>query len=274
MIKRTITLIEADNGHWYEVGDPELNESIFLPSSTNILNAYPNDELNHWREASSPEEIKKAQEEGKRQGTKMHKCIELQLMGERVLTSGISDEQIKKLGLVDKKLIQYLKEDLTTREEQALIGFENFWETFKPITVGSEIMVFSIKHEFAGTLDWVGYLWDKKKKKYDLWIVDWKISKSLSRSYDLQLSSYWKAFQETYQKKIGGARLGILQLGKNKCLYSFKEVKDKKQAWDIFLTTKKIWKDYNKNKCVPKIITRRESFELNKFTKKGKNIKI
>ena len=265
--------METESGHWYDIGDTEVGEHHFLPSSTNILDCYPNKGLDFWRETSSPEEIRKAQEDGIAQGSKMHKCIELQLLGQKVLGNGITEAQILALGIVDKKLIRYLKEPLTKREEEALVGFENFWEEFKPVTVGSEIMVYSLKHGYAGTLDWIGYLYNKKKKKYELFIIDWKISKSLNRSYDLQLASYWKAFEETYKKKIGGARLGILQLGKNKCLYSFKEVKDKKSAWKMFLTTKEIWHDSHPN-ARPKVTNRREEFSINQYKKKGKSIKI
>ena len=272
-MKKTITLVEAQNGHFYKIEDDELNESVFLPSSTNILTAFPNPGLTFWRENSSPEEIKKAQEDGKIQGTKVHKGIELQLLGQTVLGAGLSEAQISLLGLSEKKLIQYLKEPLTEREEEALVGFENWWGIFKPITVGSELMVYSLKYGFAGTLDWIGYLWDKKKGKYELWIVDWKISKSLDRSYDLQLASYWQAIQETYKKKFPEIRLGILQLGKNKCNYCFKEVKDKEVAWDLFLNTKKTYDDLFPNSN-PKVVERRKEFKLNKFEKEGEIINL
>jgi hypothetical protein len=223
-------------------------------------------------QTTNPEEIKRKQEEGKIEGSKLHNCISLELMKETVNLQGISEEQIKKLKLSDKKLISYLKQPLSERVEEALIGFENWFNEFKPITISNELMVYSKKHLFAGTLDWIGYLWDKKKKKYDLWLVDWKISKVIDRSYDLQITSYWKAFSETYRKNIPSLRLGILQLGKNKCGYSFKEVKDKKVCWDLFLNTKNIWNDTN-NK-IPEIKERRETFSLPVFSKKGRMLKI
>jgi len=183
-------------------------------------------------------------------------------------------------------LINYLKEPLTEREEEAMVGAENFWEEFLPITVASEIMVYSKKYGYAGTADWVGYLWDKKKKKYELWLVDWKISKTTDRSYDLQLVSYWKAFGETYGKNHPNMRLGILQLGANKCNYSFKEVKNKKGdeskdknkakkiAWGLFLKTKAIYDDLHPN-SKPQVTKRREQFDAFPiYKKKGKSVKI
>lgn len=271
--KRTITLLETSAGHFYEIKDDELNESVFLPSSTNILNCFPSPQLDIWREITTPEEIKRKQEEGKIQGQKVHKMLDLQILGQTVLTTGVSDAQISLLGMSDRKLISYLKEPLTTREEEALIGAENFWEKYKPIVVGAELMVWHGKVGYAGTLDFFGYLWDEKKKKYDLWLVDYKISKSLDRSYDLQLASYWKALEATYHLRLGKIKLGILQLGKNKVKYSFKEISDKKQAWKMFVKTKEIYDDLNPNKQPPSI-TRREQFQLPKFNKKGKLIKL
>jgi len=273
-MKKTITLKETSSGHWYEIKDDTSNDIIYLPSSTNILSVFPNPGLDIWMQNTTPEAIHKAQEDGKIQGSKTHKLIELQILGQTVLTAGVSEAQISLLGLSDRKLVSYLKEPLTDREEEALKGAENFWEEFKPITVQNELMVYSIKYGFAGTLDWIGYLWDKKTKKYDLWLVDWKISKSLDRSYDLQLASYWKGMEETYHRRLGKIRLGILQLGKNKCNYSFKEIKDKKDAFKLFLKTKDIYDDlYGKNRQPP-TITRREEFSLTKYSRKGKIIKF
>jgi hypothetical protein len=286
MNKSTITLIETNSGHWYEIQNEEFEEPLYLPSSTTILSCFPNPGLDLWFQTTNYEEIKKKQDEGKRQGTKVHKIIELRIMGQTVLGSGISDAQISLLGLSDKKLIQYLKEPLTEREEEALVGVENFWEEFKPITVASEIMVYSKKYGYAGTADWVGYLWDAKKKKYELWIIDWKISKSVERGYDLQGVSYWKAFEETYGKRYPNMRIGILQLGANKCNYSFKEVKNKKGdlskdknkakkvAWNLFLKTKDIYDDIYPNKK-PQQTKRREQFDaLPIYKKKGKIINL
>ena len=139
-MKNKIKLVEnTRNGHWYEVKDDELNESIYLPSSTNILSAFPNPGLKFWLENSSPEEIKRAQEDGKIQGSKVHHAIDLEIAGEKIGINGFTDEQLKMTGLTDKRLLSYLRKELTEREEKCLIGFENFWEDYQPITVGNEL---------------------------------------------------------------------------------------------------------------------------------------
>ena len=50
-------------------------------------------------------------------------------------------------------------------------------------------------------------------------------------------------------------------------------MKDKTVAWKLFIKTKDIWDDLHPNKQPP-IVTRRESFTLPIFTKKGRRITI
>lgn len=271
---KTISLVETAAGHWYKIEDPETNDFIYLPSATNILDAFPNKQLDIWAETTSPEEIKRAKDDGKIQGTKVHHSVDLMLNGEKVELSGITERQIEILGLSDKKLVAYLKQELTEREEKGLIGFQNFWEDFKGITVANEIMVYSGKHGYAGTLDWIGYLWNAKKKAYELWLLDWKTSKQLSRENDLQVAAYHKALEELHGKKFK-LRVGILQVGnKNKCKYTLKEVTDEKQAFDLFITTKKLWDDLNPSK-EPPISYRQQEFTINtEHKKKGKKLNL
>ena len=147
-MKNKIKLIEAENGHWYEIRDDELNESIYLPSSTNILEAFPNPGLDFWLENSTPEAIKKAQDDGKIQGSKVHHIIDLQIKGEKVGINGCTEEQVEMTGLTDKKLTSYLKQELTDREEKCLVGFENWWEDFQPVTIENELMVVNPKYVY------------------------------------------------------------------------------------------------------------------------------
>lgn len=311
---RNISLFEADSGHWYFIEDPSENWSIWLRSATNILDSFPNPDIKFWLSNTMPEEIRKKQEEGKIQGTKVHKAIELQIMGDTVNIEGITDEQIQKLGVKEKSLVNYLKQPFTKREEEALNGAENFWKDYQPITIASELMVYNlwwihkvsgknILHKdylklselqrldyymtgYAGTLDWFGYLWEWDKKprakkgeeppertgKYNLWLVDWKISKMLDLSYDSQVAAYWKGFIFAFRKKVN-PRLGILQLGKNKCNYSFKEVKNKEKAWEMFLVTKQL-SDYCNPEREPSKVERQQEFKLPEFKKKGKKLTL
>lgn len=89
-----------------------------------------------------------------------------------------------------------------------LIKFAEFWETYNPTLVESEIHLFSDKHKIAGTCDLV------VEMNGELWILDIKTSNSLHTSYDLQLSAYTECWNELYTEKV--TRNGILWLKSSK----------------------------------------------------------
>jgi len=257
--------VESASGHFYFYQHPiKQPEGVYLPSSTTILEVFPNKGLDFWKTNTSPAEIKDKQENGKRQGTKLHHCIELGSKGQTISKDGVTDAQIKMLGLSDRRLINYLREPLTDRELQALDGVENFARIFEPVTVKNEMIVVSTKVGYAGTCDWVGYLKNKKTGRYELWVLDWKISNTKSRSNELQVVSYKKALSEMYpeNKALKRAKMGTVYFGMNKCHFSFSEVTDAPQAYRLFLLTKKLWHDANPK--LPEFDTKsRESYSFN-----------
>jgi hypothetical protein len=264
-----IRLLENIKGHWYRITIPKLTDfEIVLPSSTTILECFPNPELDMWKTNTSPAEIKEKQETGKLGGSKFHHCADITMKGSVVSARGLTEEQIKMTGLSldpetqDKKLIAYLREPLTEREGKCLIGFENFWADMKPYTVGNELTVANYKKlrdgsydGYAGTLDWIGYLMNPKTKQYELWIIDWKTSKSPSKTNSLQIVSYLKAFEFTFKKKLKGVRLGVAYFGNTtKKKYTLSEVKDYDKFWKAFQLTKKLW-DFVNPKKMPSVNT-------------------
>ena len=53
-----------------------------------------------------------------------------------------------------------------------------------------------------------------------------------------------------------------------------KEVKDKDEAWELFLKTNDSRMDLHKNNMLPAVTERRAEFTLTKFSKTGKSIKL
>jgi hypothetical protein len=275
-MKKKFELLETKKGHWYSIINEDFPHGINLPSVTNILEAYPNPGLDYWLTNTSPEEIKQKQDDGKEQGTKVHHCCYLMAQGEEIITeTGLTDKQVQMLPIagVDQKLVENLKSQLTKRETNCLEGFENYWEEFAPVNIARELMVYSKKMGYAGTLDWVGYLWDKKKKKYDLWFIDYKISKNHSREYELQLAAYFKAVCEMNKKRYR-ARKGVLYLGKpTKKKYQLKEVPETNKSFETFKSVKKLWHDLYPN-AQPEFEILKESFKVVPNKMKGRRIKI
>lgn len=271
-----IHLVESSAGHYYFYQHPTIcPEGKYFPSITTILEAFPNKGLDFWKSNTSPDEIRDKQERGKMQGTKLHHCIDLGIKGHIISKDGVTREQCKDLKISDRRLLNYLMEPLTDRECKALDGVENFARIFEPKTVANEIIVVSLKHEYAGTCDWVGYL-KNKEGKHELWVLDWKISNTKSRNNELQVVGYKRALLERfrYRKGLAKAKLGTVYFGMNKCHFSLSEVKDEKQVFNLFLSTKKLWHDANPK--LPEFDTNlKERFAFNMQNKiTGKLIKL
>ena len=127
---------------------------------------------------------------------------------------------------------------------QMFLKFVEWWETYKPTLLETEVHLFSDEIKVAGTCDLVCEIDD------ELWVIDFKTSNSLQTTYELQTSVYTKCYEECFGKKVD--RQGILWLKSNKK----KPSKDKMQGkgWemfeskrtheenlDIFLTVKKLF---------------------------------
>lgn len=104
---------------------------------------------------------------------------------------------------------------------KCLKGFEEWFKSVKPEVLGAEFTTWNDKYNFAGTVDL------KCKINGEVWIVDYKTSKSIHDDHQLQLSAYG------YSEKVG--KLGILHLGNTtKQGWSFLEIKDPKKYWQQF----------------------------------------
>ena len=87
---------------------------------------------------------------------------------------------------------------------EMILKFADFWKTYKPELISTEEFVWSDKHKYAGTADLV------VKMNNEVWLLDIKTSNSIHKSFDLQLSSYAKALEESKGVKI--ERTGIIWL--------------------------------------------------------------
>ena len=113
-------------------------EGLFYPSVTTVLSYYPKDKFfETWlKEVGSNADIimRKAGEEG----TQVHTAIEAYLKGEEV--SWLNEWGSTKYSL---------------KVWQMILKFVDFWETYKPTLIESEVHIFSDELEIAGTLDLV-----------------------------------------------------------------------------------------------------------------------
>jgi len=253
---------DSEIGRFYEV-----EEGVFYPSSTTILEAYPIAYgMREFLQVNTKAEAEKIKNEAAIRGSKIHHTIELMLKGEKIDPSGMTENQITLLGLSDKKLVSYLKDPFTEKEDKMVKGFMTFWEDYKVELVESEMTVYSKKFGFAGTLDFIGYIHVPQKKgkteevKKELVLLDFKTGKGLYEEYNLQIASYWQAYNEG-EKDRKKMKIGLLQLGVNKCGYKLKLIDKPRNKFIDFLAVKKVWEIVNPV-SQPNIYTFAESYSV------------
>mgnify|MGYP003350245056 CR=1 FL=1 len=183
----------------YSEGDKQINvldsrfykrNEKYYPSVTSVLNYFPKNKFFHdWlKDVGHNSDViaSKAASEG----TQTHNAIEEFLKGNEVFW--LDEHGNAKYSLEVWKMI---------------LKFAEFWTTHKPELVATEYHLFSDQYEYAGTADLIVMLNGKR------WLIDIKTSNSLHTSYDLQLSAYATAWNETHDEKI--TRTGILWVKAN-----------------------------------------------------------
>lgn len=239
------------DGRFYEI------EGKFYPSVTTILEAFPlTFGLREFFQNNTKYEAERIREETALSGSKIHHTIELMLMGREVSPYGLTDEQINILNISEPTLVRKLREAFTEKEDKALKGFKQFFEDCKPEIIENEKIIFSKKHGFAGTLDFVGRITlpatKNRKAKKMLVLLDYKTGKGIYPEYELQVAAYLMAYKEMMKTKYiknllrGKLNVGLLHLGvNNKCGYSLKFVDSPLKSFKYFLTVKKMWQFVN-----------------------------
>jgi hypothetical protein len=159
----------------------------YYPSVSSILNYFPKNQFFHsWlKDVGHNSDIIAAKAAG--EGTQVHNAAEKFLNGEEIVW-------IEENGHVNYNLDVW----------KMILKFTEFWNREKPELVAAEYHLFSDQYEYAGTADLIVRLRGK------LWLLDIKTSNSLHTSYDLQLSAYAKAWNETHDEPI--TDIGIIWL--------------------------------------------------------------
>ena len=203
----------------------------YYPSITYVLQYYPKGKFfEDWLKKvgyASEHIVRKAGE----QGTETHEMVESYLNGEELNFLSASG---------------YPQYDPLVW--QMFLRFVDFWETYKPKLIETEVHLFSDQIKVAGTCDMVCEI--EIDGKTELWIIDFKTSNHLQTTYDLQTAIYGKCYEECYGKKADrygvlwlksskrGPKDGVIQ-GKGWEMYESKRTQE--ENINIFMTVKKLF---------------------------------
>ena len=163
------------------------------------------------------EEHKRVKEEAAKLGTRAHALVE-DLANNKLIRLGEEDERVK-------------------CAVESYIKWANATD-FEPLH--AERRVALLKQKIAGTVDLVGTLDGK------LTLADIKTSNRLYPAYDLQVSAYCKAWEETYGEKI--ERAIIIRLSKEVVDYEVHKIEDIPGLFRVFKNCINVWRWDKKNK--------------------------
>jgi len=179
----------------------------YYPSVTYVLSYYPKGKhFEDWLKKlgySADYVARKAAE----QGTEVHQMAEDYLLGEEIR-------------FLDNNMHPQYDPDVW----RMFLRFVEFWETYKPTLIETEVHLFSDKYQIAGTCDLVCEI------NGELWVIDLKTSNNLQLTYDLQAAIYAQMYEECYGKKVD--RTGILWLKSNKRKGSKDRIQGK--GWEMY----------------------------------------
>ena len=183
-------------------------EGVYYPSVTTILQYMPKNKFfEMWLKDVGHNADLIMRRAGK-EGTQVHEAIETLLDGEE-------------LHWMD----DYGNAKYNEKVWEMINKFVDFWTTHKPELISTEEFVYSDEYRYAGTADLVC------KLDGETWLIDFKTSNSLHKSYDLQLASYAKALKES--KDIEIERTGILWLKSSKRGSSKQKGRIQGKGWEL-----------------------------------------
>jgi hypothetical protein len=214
------------------------NSDVYYPSVTTILQAYPKGQFFEQWLKDNGADADDIRDKAGQQGTNVHNAIETYLSGDRVAWA--ADDSLERA--------QY-----TLNEWQMFCKFVEWYEVAQPKIEAIEATLCNEQLQFGGTLDCVCIIDGKR------WLLDWKTSNMLHKTYELQLAAYTTAWNLTFpDKKID--EVGILWLN-TKTRGADKTGKKMQGAgWQVatfdrpiaesfrlFQYTQKLWQEENPN---------------------------
>jgi hypothetical protein len=248
---RTARRLDSKSGRFYEI--PGLDgQMINVPSVTTVLNEISKPFLREWAlklmaehltqalptdRVITPAELaatvaagkvrhKEVMEQSGLWGTRVHESIQARLISGRY-PKGVKD---------DPPLLLCLR------------AFEDWWSSQRLTPVVVEEPIWSLKHEYGGTLDALA-----KDVEGRLFILDWKSSKSLHESNAVQISTYARAWEEMTGVKVDELR--IVRIGREGAIEVLTVTPEECELmFQVFLALRAIWDWRRTYKCKPERI--------------------
>lgn len=259
---------------------PEKNGIDFLPSVTTILGAAPKEWLGKWRGQVGNWEANRIMEEAATKGEHIHRAANCLLTGGIIIFQNLkspaySTEEIN--AIIAEHPHYYIVSD--QQEALELDRFTRLIKALRPRIVASEVKVFSLAYDYAGTIDIIA---DIEAGSYEIncnqkflykgrYIIDIKTGNQDEESQLKQLAAYMVAYEEMqsyYPSEVGSIIDGTINVFTNtknkKEIEGLKTVvfnrEENLNAFNNFLNLKAVYKDHLDYK--PKVLDLPTIFDL------------
>lgn len=161
--------------HYYDITLPD-GSGISLVRVTSILRVINKERLNEWRAKQGWELSEQYKEETADIGKEIHR-----------LTAHLGAGKV-----IDSLQWELLDEEI----KNGLKAYIRWDRKYEPMTLRSEVLVYSLKHRYAGTLDRICSVKDMP----GLEIVDWKSGDTIWDEAVMQVAAYVEAWNELFGK--------------------------------------------------------------------------
>jgi len=212
-----IELAPTLSGHWYKVWKQKDNGGKgkllgVFPSSTTILNAYPQSQfLTKWIADNGWNESQRLKSEAGEQGTKIHTATDI-----------LEDGQ------------ELVRQDFSLEEWFKISSFVSWYNDYQPILIAKEFPIFSPKGKYCGRLDRIYSI------SGVITLLDIKSGSGIHEHFPLQFASYAKAIEEITDLEI--AQTACLQLGaQNKNCYRYVIYPEWREHYKVFENVRAVW---------------------------------
>ncbi len=226
-----------------------LDFETYYPSVTTVLQAYPKNPVYfEWLKNNGKNADRILKEAGE-QGSNVHNAIEDFLNGKEIswFING--------------------KEQYTLNEWKMITRFMDFYDTLVDSFDAVEAQVFSEKWLIGGTIDFVCTIGGQR------WMIDFKTSNAIYKTYQLQLAIYKQVWEENTKVQID--RYGVLWLNASTRTkkdfqgvgWQIKEfTKDHLKNMNLYKYTRALWDEENPNYS-PRNLMYENSYKLGESKK-------
>lgn len=233
-MRRETRIVDAERGtvqitmpdeRWYQIviGRDENKQPIYdyVPAVSWVSSHYPKGrEFYRWLAGKGWDEAEEIKATAGDKGSKVHQAINALVKGGTVLISDCFE---------NPRTNQ--PEELSPKEYFAVMTFYEWFEKTRPEVLAAEYTVVNERLRYAGTVDLLCRIGQS------FWMIDFKTSRHIWPSMELQLSAYKHA--DTAIPK--STKLAILQVGyeaNKKQKYKFTRIPDQIQ---LFMAARRIW---------------------------------